>query len=271
MNANQDDNIQETIDAYLNNTLSKTERTAFEKEIETNPKLKEELHIYKALQESFNENDWHTLDSSTYKEDVLKLKKEFKSKDNQDISNTIRTVEQQYFTDSKTQQKRPKRFYKLAIAASIVLCISIGLPFLFNNSLEDHYNTYQDWDTMPSLTEKGTETIASKIEALFNTKDYNGIIKYYEQEVTKETLHPYSLLKIGSAYFHNGNYNKSLEVFDAFIDLNTIDSSRGHWYKLLVYLKQENTAKVKETLDVILSNKVNYNYKEATEISKSIE
>jgi tetratricopeptide (TPR) repeat protein len=264
--------MQKLIDAYLNNTMSKDERVAFEKQIEVDPTLKEDLSIYKTMQESFNENDWHVPNKDKHKDTLLEIKKEIKSEPMQHISQHIKNAELQYFEEVNTQKVKPKRFYTLAIAASIVLCISIGLPFLFaNDSLEDHYNAYQDWDSIPSLTEKGAENIASKIETLFDAKDYKSIIKYYEQEVTKDTLHPYSLLKVGSAYFHNDNYNAALDTFDAFISLNTIDRSRGHWYKLLVYLKQEDTTKVKGMLDVILSNKANYNYKEALEIEADVK
>lgn len=273
MNLNQDDNMQDRIDAYLNNTLSKKEREVFKKELEVNPKLKEELYIYKALQESFNENDWHSLDKNKYQEDLLKLKKELKSKENQDISETLRNVEQQYFKDSKKQNNKPKRFYNLAIAASVLLLVSLSLPFIFNNDgLEDYYNTYQDWEAIPSLIEKGTtDNTDLKIETLFEEKDYKGVINYYEQEVTKSTLHPYSLLKVGNAYFYENNYKKAINMFDAFIALNTIDSSRGHWYKLLVYLKQDNVTKVEEMLDIISSNKANYNYKKASEIKDEMK
>lgn len=272
MNSNQDDSMQKLIDAYLNNTLSKDEKIAFEKQMQTDPTLKEDLSIYKTMQESFNENDWHIPNKDKHKEALLEIKKELKSEPLQQISQHIKNAEQQYFEEVNTQKVKPKRFYTLAIAASILLCISIGLPFLFaNDSLEDHYNTYQDWDNIPSLTEKGTDNTASEIETLFNAKDYKGIIKYYEEEVTKDTLHPYSLLKVGSAYFYNGNYNIALDIFDAFIGLNTIDSSRGHWYKLLVYLKQDNKVKVEETLKIISSNKANYNYKEAVKIEGDIK
>jgi len=259
--------MQEKIEAYLNNTLSPDDKTDFETLMNEDKALQEEVNIYKALQESFNENDWHTIDKSKNKGAFLEIKRELKSETILDASKHIKNIERHYFKETK--QHKPKRFYTIAIAASVLLCISIGLPFLFtSDGLDDYYNNYQDWETIPSLIEKGTLDESLKIETLFEAKDYNAIIKYYENNIsTKNMLHPYSILKIGSAYFYTENYNKALKIFDEFIALDTLDISRGYWYKLLVYLKQENKQKVEEILKVILSNKANHNYQKAKDIA----
>lgn len=271
MNSNQDDNMQEQIEAYLNNTLSIDEKIAFEKLIQEDKALQEEINLYKALQESLNENDWHTIDKNKNKVELLEIKKELKSKPIQDVSKHIKKIEEHYFNNKKANKS--KRFYTIAIAASILLCVSIGLPFLFSNhSLEGYYNNYQDWEDIPSLTEKGTHDESFKIETLFAEKDYRAIIEYYEKnQSTKNMLHPYTLLKVGSAYFYTGNYDSALKIFDEFIALDTMDRSRGYWYKLLVYLKQENKTKVEEMLKIILANTQNHNHIKAKKIAEEIK
>ncbi|WP_299890480.1 hypothetical protein [uncultured Lacinutrix sp.] len=269
MNSNHNDNMQKMIDGYLNGSLSLEQKAVFEKQINTDQALKEELLIYKALQESFNENDWHTLDKNSNIEDFKSIKNRFKTKEYQDISKNIKSVESLYC--NKNKKKSNSIFYKLGIAATIILFLAIGLPFIFNtNSLNDYYNDYQNWDTIPSLIEKGSQNESQKIEELYTSKDYNSLIKLYEANNTNN-YNNYSLIKIGHIYIELGFTEKAIEVFDKLIATKKLSSSKGYWYKLLVYLKIEDKEKAIEQLNIILQDKNNYKYEEAKELSNKIK
>ncbi len=269
MNSNQEDKMQEIIESYLNDVMSKEERTAFEDKMQEDKALKEEVLICKALQESFNENDWHKLDRD---EETLKtMKGNLRSSEFQNLSKMIRETEQTYLKTKSRKPKLSRRYAYLGIAASIILFISIVFPFMFNNTLGDYYNEYEDWGDIPSMTEKGAEGVLN-IETLYASKKYGEIISYYETNTeATDVLEPYSLMKVGFSYFHNDQYKEALETFDVLIKLDSLESSRGYWYKLLVYLKEENAMKAKETLSIIISNKNNHNYKEAVVLSKKME
>ena len=269
MNSNQEDKMQEIIESYLNDVMSKEERAAFEGKMQEDKALKEEVLMYKALQESFNENDWHNIDKE--KEDLKKVKDKLQSDDFQNLSKTIRETEQTYLKSKESKSKFSNRYAYLAIAASIILFVSIIFPFMFNDTLGDYYNEYEDWGDIPSMTEKGAEDGLS-IESLYASEKYDEIISYYETNTeATDALEPYSLMKVGFSYFHNDQYKKALETFDVLIQLDSLESSRGYWYKLLVYLKEENEMKAKETLDIIISDKNNHNYKEAVVLSKKLK
>ncbi|PHS08575.1 MAG: hypothetical protein COA88_06320 [Kordia sp.] len=271
MNSNKEDKMHEMIDAYINDMMSLKDKLSFESRMEADEILKEEVFIYMSLKESFNEKDWHTLDKRSHGEALQNIKKELKSATLQNVSINVKKAEEEYYNVINKKLNKRKKFYFVAIAASFLLFASINLPYLLgNDSLEDHYNNYADWEGIPSLIEKGDEVAI--IEKLYESKDYNAITSHYEiMQNGSETFHAYSLLKVGASYFFNGNYNEALQVFDVFIQLDTIASSRGNWYKLLVYLKQDNKRKTQETLNVILSNKNNYNYKQALKIKKDLK
>lgn len=264
LNSNQ----QEEIDRYLKNIMSKEERIAFEKKMQSDFALKEDVTLYKSLQDSFNDNDWSSIDKSSNIEDFQSIKNRFKSKEYQDISKNIKNVEHLY--SNKSKKKSNSNFYRLSIAATIVLFLAVGLPFLFNtNSLNDYYNDYEDWGDIPSVIEKGTENESQKIEELYTSKKYETLIKLYESNNTK-SYHNYSLMQIGYIYFELGYTEKAIEVFDKLIATKKLSSSKGYWYKLLIYLKTENKEKAIQQLDIILKDKNNYKYNEAIEISKKL-
>lgn len=271
MNSNKEDKMHKMIDAYINDTMSLKDKLSFENKMETDVTLEEEVLIYKSLNESFNENDWHALDKIKHRESFKNIKLELKSETFQNISKNIKKAEKEHYNSINEKLNKPKKFYFAAIAASLLLFASIGLPFLLgNDTLEDHYSNYADWEDIPSLIEKGDEVIP--IEKLYEYKDYDAIISHYRaMSKENETLHAYSILKVGAAYFFKGNYDKAIQTFDVFIKLDTVASSRGVWYKLLVYLKQNNKIKTLETLEIILSNKNNYNYKQALKIKNKIK
>jgi len=271
MSSNQEDKMHEMIDAYIFDRMSLEDKLSFENKIANDVSLKEEVLIYKSLKESFNENDWHTLNKRNHNESFENISNALKSETFQEISKNIKNVEHEYYNTINEKQNKSKKFYFAAIAASLLLFVSIALPFLSgNDTLENHYNNYADWESIPSLIEKGANV--TLIEELYESKDYKAIISQYETIPNgNETLHAYSLLKVGASYFFIGNYEKAIQTFDTFIKLDTVASSRGNWYMLLVYLKQDNKKKVKETLDIILSNKNNHNYKQALKIAKELK
>lgn len=260
------DKQQEEIDTYLQNTLSKEALISFEKKMQENTLFKEEVLLYKSLQQSFNKNDWNST-NNTKLDNFQSIKNNLKSEEFQDISKNIRAVENTYLNTNKSKKST---FYKLAMAASILVFLAIGLPSLFNNSLNDYYNEYENWNEIPSLTEKGTQNEAQKIEELYASKNYNALITLYETNIDKE-YHDYNLMQIGHTYTVLENTEKAIQVFDKLIASKKLSSSKGHWYKLLIYLKLHDKVKIKQQLDVILQDENNYKYEEALYLAKEIK
>jgi len=262
-----DNDMQKTIDLYLNDMMSKKERITFENTLDADASLKEEVQLYKTMQTTLNENDWNNLDRDINSQTFKDIKQQVLSNDYEALSGKIKKVENTYFN------KKKKRYYIFAAAASVLVFIALSIPSLLNsNTFEKTYTNYSDWDNLPSLTEKGNANNAFDIEGSYQSNEFETIIKYYENRMNNnDSLAPYDYIYLGASYFKTKNELKAISSFDNLINSNSLDSSKGHWYKLLIYLKQEDKVKVKETLSIILESKTNHNYKKALELSKKID
>ena len=258
------------IEAYITNLMSENDRQSFESRMNENEFLKKEVLLQQSLHRALNENDWDNL-SSHDEEEVDNLTKKLETADIKGASKSINDVADSYFKSMAEKNVRKIRlpYYKMAIAASIILLIGFSFFFMNTNSLNSEYNNLVSWQEIPSFIEKGGDTDDNtKGEILFKAKKYNEVIDFY---LSVKDLHPVSLIYLGAAYIEIDDTEKALQCFDQLIATNTIESSRGYWYKLLVYLKTDNKDKVHETLSIILQSADNYNYQKALQLSARLK
>ena len=272
MNQPLDHKLQETITAYIRDSLSSDERIAFELRLGEDPSLMEEVLLQKSLLHAFNENDWDDTDYMGKEEDVNAIRTQLRSDDIQQISKHIRKTEDAYFNEG--QEERPtngKRLYTI-IAIAAVLIVLVGIPF-FLSSGGSNYENYANWNDLPSLVEMGTqENTIVKAEILYKSTDYNGVIETLDTEIKEgDVYYTYGLIYQGASYFQLNNFEKAHQTFDELIQTNTLQSSYGYWYKMLIYLKNENIPEVKRMLDTILSNSENYNYAKAKTLQAELK
>lgn len=262
---------QQEIDAYLEGKMSEDEVIAFEKRMDKDPDLKEDVLLQESLQQSFNEDDWSMIPNDVDNKELQSIKSALRNEDNIAISSTIKSVGASYMnTPAKT--KRNTRFYmQLAIAAIVIMLFA--LPFLIKMSTTNYYNQYENWDQLPSLRTKGdTQTKIIEGESLYLSQEYEEAIVYFENTIdVNDPYYSYTLIYLGASYFQVGNTEKAHQTYNLLIDSNTLQSSYGYWYKLLLYLKSDDTQMVKKMLTLILSNSDHYNYQKAKELQEELE
>jgi tetratricopeptide (TPR) repeat protein len=72
---------------------------------------------------------------------------------------------------------------------------------------------------------------------------------------------------IGASYDKLNKNDNALIVFDKLSKSPNFDGySRGYWYKLLIYLKEDKRDKAIEIKNIILKNNYNFNYEKAKKI-----
>lgn len=266
MGINVTEELLDKIDAYLKGNLSPDENLYFKKEIDTNPELSELVKIQEGL---FDINDYQGIKQTNKRrssEAINHYKQQIDSDENQKLLSTIKQAGEKY----NQQSAIPRRSYlKYYVAASIALFIS---TFFFLNSssdLETIYKNNAHWSDLPSYADKGetSETILTKGEQFFRNQEFEKAIESLKKINSTDKMYPYALLYIGASYEQLNENEKALAIFDEVIKMNDFpESSRGYWYKLLIYAKENNKEKATQIKEIISQNPDNYNYDKVKEL-----
>lgn len=262
----------EKIDAYIFESLTGKEKEDFEKEIESNSALKKEVELNKALKSSISGEGWHLLNTDTHKEQINKIVDQRRSNEYVEIVNNLEGIGNQYFEKQKQKPaKSRKLIYFIGVAASVLLLFTMGY-FNAQPSTDSLYTEYSEWSNLPSLTLQSNDTsILAKGEALFNTKQYEKAIALFSKNTEESpTINPYVLSYLGASYLELEDYDNALNTFDKLLNSNTLDSSKGYWYKAMVYLKQGDQDKTIEILNLITKNEQHYNFNKAKQLLKKL-
>ncbi|WP_299768950.1 hypothetical protein [uncultured Dokdonia sp.] len=267
-----EDKRQQEIEAYIQGIMSQEQLAIFEEKLANDKDLQEDVLLQESLRDSFREDNWATVPNDTTNETLQELKTKLRDDSYTSISKTIKEVgvdyQQKMLNEEKKQGKR--LYYRMAIAAMVILLCA--LPFLINSQLHSDYDQYANWDSLPSLREKGdTQAKIIEGESLYLSGNYEEAIQYLKANIdTSDPYYSYALIYLGASYFQIDKLEEAHQAYDALIATNTLQSSYGYWYKLLMYLKVENTEKTNEMLTLILSNPDHYNYTKAKEIQEGL-
>lgn len=261
------------IDDYLDGNMSKEEILIFENEILNNTELQNEVALNKEMRIQYSEQHWSFVDVNSAKKKIEEIENIIKSPEFEYNISGIEDASNTYFEGEKFNNKTKnnyKRFYVLAIAASFVLFI--GLFFLNNN--QNLYMNYNSWDNLPSLIERGVDQnkTLQDAEVAFVNKDYTAANTLYNTHIlNSNTTNTNVYLYYGITQLELNQNDKALDTFDKIINSNALDSSKGFWYKTLVYLKAEDKLNAIKQLEIIVSNTENYNYNEAKKLLEKLK
>ena len=261
------DNLLQQAEQYLDGSMTNTEKQAFETQLENNQELAEYIELNKEMQIQYNDEDWSFVDDNT---NTKILEDYLKSEDAKTIKVSISKVNTDFV--HKTPLNRKAYYSYFAIAASIALLIGY---FIFNSSEGSLkiYSQYNDWSTLPSLTTRGNsdDGILVKGEDAFLAKDFIKSEHYFDTFLKNNAeLNPSVLVYHGISNLELENYDEALKAFNKLIESNTLDRSKGYWYKALVYLKMDDRDNAVKQLDIITSNVSYYNYSLAKEILEKL-
>ena len=272
---NEESNIerQEIIRKYLQNQLNSEERLRFEQQLENNADLREEVALESSLLQAMNENDWDLADSNVEKNRMSELRTELRSEENKQLSQLVKEVGKEYVVEQKIRSSK-RKWYGVVVACGIVI-FSVFTYFMIlqSNGMQQYYKEYANWNELLTAVEKnGSVNELVKGEVLYNEKKFDDAITYFMGLMTtaKEEDTPFILMYLGASYYQIKEYDKALKTFDQLTQSNTIESSRGYWYKLLIYLKLEQKDDVKRMITIISANRENYKYNQVQELKRRI-
>lgn len=263
------DDLKKKADDYVFGSMSKQLRSEFKKRIDSDSELAAYIKVNEEMKCQYNDEDWFFIDRKH--SDIDNLESFLKNSKIQELKKTIQTINHKHF-ENKSKSKKKNRYYYLLAACLVSL---LGY-FVFNTSQStlDVYTEYSDWSTLPSLTSRGESNrdLLHSAEVAFLEQDYEKAKRMLEKySDLKSKIDPNVSLYLGISYLETNDFDSAIGTFDKLIQSNSLDSSKGFWYKALVYLKAGDKKGAKNILKLIVKSPSNYNYEKARNILKDID
>jgi tetratricopeptide (TPR) repeat protein len=215
--ANNDKQL-ERIESYLEGMLTQQERQEFEQQMETDPALalayQQQLAILEAIEYQGNERLRPQLDQ-IYREEVLGER-------------------------ADTPIRKIRIFQRLAVAASLLLVLSVGLWLLLRAPA--HERLFTAYYERPAATMFRDGQTSESEEALNAYQDdrFAEAIEQLEELDQSGTTTPEDLLVLGISYLEVDNYQEARSTLQRLEDNpNWLDAAT--WYLALIYLRQNQS------------------------------
>ena len=263
-----DEDIYKKIDAYVNDDMSVDERTEFEKEMSNDPELAEEVEVNEQMLLNYGDYAWGFIPKNSRNAEAKALENYFRSEEAIVLSGTIERARIRY--KQKHASVRRRNFFYYAAASVVMLFLAGNIFFNQQESPEELADKYISWETLPSMTVRGTNKppSLSKGQQLFNQEKYTEAIAVFEtyREESINTMPTAALMYLGASYMEAGQYENAISTFDELWKRDVLDSDHGLWYKALAFLKQGKKDKAKPELGSILSDPEHPHFEKAQEL-----
>ncbi len=272
-----DNSIYEQIEAFISGEMGEDDKKLFEVKIQSDKDLEKEVELHRSLKNVIQDKEWHLTENVKDNKEFNQIKNSRRSKKYANIEASIQEAGDQYF-ENEIKPKGNKKWLYYISAVAAVICIAFFINYYNNNqSTTSLYAEYSNWKELPSLTiQDDNENILAEGEHLFFEAEYTKAIMIFSQElgdssVQKQNLNPYILSYLGASYLELNDYENAILTFDQLLNSNTVDSSKGYWYKAMVYLKQGNKQKTEEQLKLVLQDERNFNFQKAVELYEKLD
>lgn len=218
------------IEDYISNSLTESEKEAFEKRLNEEESFRESFQVYK--------------ETSTYLEHKFSEKSEreaFKSNLSKISSKSINTT-------ASTKKEKVFHPWKLAVAASILVVIGVFYSQWFSTPI---YNDYADYPQV-SLTMRGdVNQIAAEAENAFNNQNYQEAIPLFKtlKESDIENLEIQLFLAI--SLVEENAFEEADILFDSLLKEQSAFLNQARWYAALSKLKQKEYEETEALLKLI--------------------
>lgn len=248
-------NFTKRIDRYLDGELSGEELRWFEKELESNSDLAEELKLHREVNQVIREKD------------VLDLREQLDT-----IHATIEPEHERVLARKVLQNK-----YTRIAAATIAVLIAAG--FLVNNLLDkpaDSEKLFVKYYERPdlSVTIRSNTTINEAFQeaiSLFNDERYAEALPLFEKVILMDGENMKAHIGAGISHMETDETGKAENSFKTVITHNdNLYVDQAEWYLGLCYLKVDNEAMAKVQFDKIASGDYTFKKKEAGKILKKL-
>jgi len=240
-----------SIEQYLANEMSATERNAFKKELGSNPGLAEELKLSQLI------------DSAIERDDII------------DLRNKLMTVIKANHT---TQAEVPvvrmhTRRWWYAAASLLVLCAVAATLYLQpsrNISNDALFSQYYNSENIVDQT-RGDQNILEAV-IKFQQKDFATASVLFKNILDKDNSNIAVWFYYGIANIETKNYENSIKAFNTIIRQNdNLYIEHAEWYLGLCYLKNNQKDKAVDQFMTVASSPDNFHRQEAKNILEKLQ
>ncbi|GAB5419057.1 MAG: hypothetical protein Crog4KO_05650 [Crocinitomicaceae bacterium] len=227
------------IDDYLNNRLSEEDAAKFERDLEADPNLREELELQQKLQRLLEENE------------RLELKKQ--------VANISQT---------QSKSRAPKSI--IFKVAAIILLLLIPTYFYVSNQYTDSslYEAYEE-TYADRVTTMGASDDLQEAMLAYNTEKYKKasiLLREIRIEKADERLIIYEAV----AYRKSDQPEKAIQLLNKYIPKAQFKETL-QWELILNYLAAERGEEAEKTLQVFLKDNSGYKQQQAEALLKDLQ
>ncbi|PVW14215.1 tetratricopeptide repeat protein [Marixanthomonas spongiae] len=225
--------------AYLEETLSVSDRKAFEQRLQEDPSFRDDFYafktVYSALENRFSAQRADVLQS------IQQADARFKISKNQNDSH------------GKSIRFKPWHY---AVAASIILAVGL---FLFNGFGKPTYSEFATHEPISLTLRSDNATTTKQAEQAFNTGDYAEAELQFDKLLQKnpETVE-YQFYK-AQALVEQDKFDEAEIILKDISEGNSVYASEARWWNALGKLKQKKYDEAKNILKSIDANTDAYN------------
>ncbi len=203
------------IEAYINGTLDEQELVAFERQLQVDAALQEEVAFYRQVRDVAKDRDFNAFEKQ------------------------LQQSSDAYFNNKKGKRSSPKVIWMIAALVLIILLFFLARQY-FAKPLpvepERIYAEYAQHDF--SLQEMGTDATIGAIQARLNNQNYSEALPLIDEYLS---IHPDAadvLLAKGVCMLELDRLAEAEIVFTNLQQQFPLYQNESHWYMALLFLKQ---------------------------------
>ena len=255
------------ISQFLKGALSPEEAAGVEARMQEDASFREKVMLEKQFLQSLDDKDWSFSESGDH-EETKAYAELFRSEETQELKQVLARVSAEQ-TQGRKNILKSVWFYTSA-AAFLLIMFLVFYPS--RSTQENLYEEFLNRTGTVSLVERGndeTEGIYKEAITLFDSVRYQEALELFEQ-LSKENVERSALyIYHGITQIELELYTEAITTFDDLINSDFLDAEKGHWYKVLVWVKAQEWDKAKEALDIVIDNQY-YKHELARELKEKL-
>lgn len=239
--------MNERMERYLANEMTVREQTAFEDLLRKDPELMEEFLLRKKVNEAIIEDD------------IMNLRDQI-----------------DHIASPKNLTIKHKSVIYALAAAIVIALVVVGAHFIMQTETHvgdqlfaSYYSTY------PSVLNSRSADAVSVEEQLirnafkyYDHKNFKKAATHFNNLLTFDSKNHMAMFYLAISYIELENYTEAEIYLNKLLgNQNQIFWEQSHWYLSLVYLKQNNTEKAVELLQIIIDE----NFSRSSDASKILD
>ncbi|MET0393521.1 MAG: tetratricopeptide repeat protein [Chitinophagaceae bacterium] len=213
----------EIIEQYLDGELEGEALLAFEKELQSDPELREEVALYRTIRGELAQSFRGSLEKEA-------------------VGRTLQDLGAQYFSNEPARVIGRRRWwYTGAAAAAAILLFFVVRPF-FTRSF-DHEKLFARYmQDVPALPEaergNGSDSLLAEATKLYNAKAYARALPLLQHMMVRQPAAAELRLAVGICYLQTGSYDAAIKELDSVAKGGTVFENTAVWYKAMALLRQ---------------------------------